>query len=174
MVTNDEVSLRPERPGDEAAISGVIGGAFGGAAEAFLVDRLRAAGALDSSLVAEVAGAVVGHVALSPVTIDGQAGHGRWLGLAPLAVAADHRRHGLGRHLVERALAAAADRHATLVFVLGRPAYYADLGFEEAAPLGWQCVYEVPSAAFRVWRPGTAADLQVTGTVRYHQAFDSL
>jgi putative acetyltransferase len=170
----DEVSLRPERPGDEAAIAGVIGDAFDGDGEALLVDRLRAAGALDCSLLAEVGGEVVGHVALSPVTIDGQAGHGRWLGLAPLAVAAGHRRRGLGRRLVEHALAAAAERHADLVFVLGRPDYYAGLGFEEAAPLGWQCIYEVPTGAFRVWRPGPSSDLPVTGTVHYHHAFDSL
>ncbi|MFZ1431128.1 MAG: hypothetical protein WAS21_30750, partial [Geminicoccaceae bacterium] len=63
-MTMDEVSLRPERPGDEAAIAGVIGGAFDGDGEALLVDRLRAAGALDCSLLAEVGGEVVGHVAL--------------------------------------------------------------------------------------------------------------
>lgn len=170
----DEVSLRLERPGDEAAISGVIGGAFGGEGEALLVDRLRTAGALDCSLVADIGGEIVGHVGLSPVTIDGQAGGGRWLGLAPLAVASGHRRRGLGRRLVEHALAAAADRNATLVFVLGRPDYYAARGFEEAEQLGWRCIYEVPTGAFRVWRPGPSTEPSVTGTVHYHHAFDSL
>ena len=74
----------------------MVNAAFGQAAEGDLVARLRDRGALAVSLVAEAGGKVVGHVALSPVTINGRAGGGRWPGLAPLAVDPNRQRRGVG------------------------------------------------------------------------------
>ncbi|MFX5522399.1 N-acetyltransferase, partial [Acinetobacter baumannii] len=52
--------------------------------EQFIVDALRARGELSVSLVAEMDGKVIGHVAVSPVTIsDGSTG---WFGLGPISV----------------------------------------------------------------------------------------
>jgi putative acetyltransferase len=52
--------------------------------EQFIVNALRAAGVLAVSLVAEMGGTVVGHIAFSPVTIaDGSDG---WYGLGPVSV----------------------------------------------------------------------------------------
>ena len=52
--------------------------------EPFIIKALRVAGALTISLVAEIDGRVVGHVAFSPVTIsDGSTG---WYGLGPVSV----------------------------------------------------------------------------------------
>jgi putative acetyltransferase len=171
-----DLGVRPERPGDEDGIQGVVSAAFGQTAEADLVARLRDRGALAVSLVAEAAGELVGHVALSPVTVDGRPGGGRWLGLAPLAVDPDRQRQGAGRRLVAAALDAAIGDGATLVFVLGDSRYYGALGFEEAARFGWRCTYDAPSAAFRVRLLGGSAgeDLPPAGTVRYHEAFDGL
>ncbi len=45
--------IRPERSGDERQIHTVVEAAFAGSAEADLVDRLREAGKLTISLVAE-------------------------------------------------------------------------------------------------------------------------
>lgn len=163
--------VRWERPGDGAAIADAVAAAFGRRDEAGLVDRLRAAGALAVSIVADRAGAVVGHAALSPVTVDGLAG--AWLGLAPLAVRPDDRRRGVGAALVAAALDEARAAGIAAAFVLGRPGYYARLGFAEAAPGGWRCAYPVPSPAFRValLDPSRAPP---PGTVRYHPAFDAL
>jgi putative acetyltransferase len=165
--------LRPEARDDAAAIADTVAAAFGQPAEALLVARLREAGALTTSIVAEVGGHVVGHVALSPVTVDAAEGGGRWLGLAPLAVRPEHQRRGIGAALVAAALAAARGMGATAVFVLGDPGYYDRLGFEEAAPQGWACTYPAPSPAFRVHRldPGATPP---SGTVRYHPTFDAL
>ena len=67
-------------------------------------------------------------------------------------------------------------RPRAVVFVLGDSHYYGALGFEEAIRFGWRCTYDVPSAAFRVRLLGSPAaeDLPPVGTVRYHEAFDSL
>jgi len=70
------VHLRIEQPEDAAAISAVIELAFADhphsdRTEARIVERLRAAGALTVSLVAIESGAIVGHVACSPVSIEG-------------------------------------------------------------------------------------------------------
>ena len=62
--------------------------------EAAIVDALRDAGALTLSLVAEEQGRIVGHVAFSPVTINGEAS--RWFGLGPVSVEPLEQRRGIG------------------------------------------------------------------------------
>ena len=81
------------------------------------------------SLVAAFGDQVLGHVAFSPVTVDGvEIG----LGLGPLAVCADRRRGGVGARLVRLGLASARDAGAGLVVVLGDTRYYSRFGFEPA------------------------------------------
>ena len=95
--------VRPEQPGDVAAIHAVHAASFPTDAEARLVSLLRAAGHLPVSLVAEADGAVVGHVAFSPVSAaTGAVG----AGLAPVAVLESHRRQGIAARLSEAGLAA--------------------------------------------------------------------
>ena len=57
--------IRPERAGDAPAIFAVHAASFESDAEARLVDRLRAAGRLSVSRVAEADGEIVGHAAFS-------------------------------------------------------------------------------------------------------------
>jgi putative acetyltransferase len=174
MMGDDVIELRAEAPGEAAAITALVTAAFASNGEARLVERLRAAGALTVSLVAVTAGEIAGHVALSPVEVDGRPGGRRWLGLAPLAVIPSRQRRGIGALLVAAAAESAAAVGAGTVFVLGSSRYYDRLGFEEARPLGWRCFYQVPSAAFRVRRLGDPTALPPPGTVRYHPAFDAL
>lgn len=68
------MSIRKEQPRDAQIIHEVTAAAFLEAphtdhTEQFIVKALRESGALSISLVAEDEGNVVGHVALSPVTI---------------------------------------------------------------------------------------------------------
>lgn len=163
--------IRPERPDDAAAITALITAAFGQAAEADLVRRLRADGSLAVSLLAVEDGEAVGHVALSPVTVDHVDGAGRWLGLAPLAVRPDRQRQGIGGRLVEAALDVAEASGASVVFVLGEPAYYGRFGFRPAAGFGWRCSYEVPAEAFRARCFHGAAPLPSPGLVLYAEVF---
>ena len=108
---------------DEPDVRRVIEAAFGGRAEADLVDALRADGDLAVLLVAEADGQVAGALALSPMR--GMAA----LALAPVAVAPEAQRRGIGRALVDEALRFATQSEAAAVFVLGDPAYYEPLGF---------------------------------------------
>lgn len=171
--------IRDEVPGDAAAIAAVLVAAFrqpggGQPAEAELVAALRAAGALSLSLVAEAAdGTLVGHIAFSPVTVDGRGGD-RLLGLAPLAVLPGWQGRGLGTALVEAGLARARAGGAELAFVLGEPAFYRRFGFRWAAERGIAWEHPAPPEALMAVAlgPGAGAGTSRRGLLRYHPAFD--
>ena len=103
------------------------------------------------SLVAEVDGSVVGHIAFSPVTVDvGKNAIGYILG--PLGVRPDYQQQRIGSRLVESGLKQLPEQGAEFVLVYGDPAYYGKFGFKaEAAarflppyelqyPFGWQAI----------------------------------
>ena len=96
--------IRAERADDTVAIAALVALAFKGVrhsdgSEPQIVERLRRAGALTVSLVAEEGWDILGHVAFSPVTIaDGTEG---WFGLGPVAVTPGRQREGIGAALVE-------------------------------------------------------------------------
>ena len=86
--------IREEDADDVDAIDAVTRDAFrthpfSRQTEHLIVHGLRAAGALSLSLVATVDGDVIGHVAFSPVSIDGASGV--WWGLGPVSVAPAQR-----------------------------------------------------------------------------------
>src|SRR5687767_1722543 len=164
------VVVRPEEPGDAAAIHAVHAASFPTAGEARLVNLLRAAGRLTISLVAESGGSVVGHLAFSPVTVgSGEIG----AGLGPVAVADAHRRRGVGERLIREGLAACRAAGFAWAVVLGDPGYYRRFGFRPAAEFGLSDEYG-GGAAFQVMElvPGR---LPVgAGLVRYAEEFASL
>lgn len=127
------MQVRNELPEDIAAIHTVTRDAFLSApyssgTEQHIVDALRAAGALSISLVAEDAGDIIGHVALSPVQLsDGSAD---WFGLGPISVAPGRQGQGVGGALMHAAIAALRDRNAAGCVLLGEPAYYGRFGFQ--------------------------------------------
>lgn len=162
--------LRAERPADIPAIRALTRAAFAGApyssgTEAAIVDALRTAGALTLSLVAELDGEVVGHVAFSPVRIDG-ADLG-WFGLGPVSVAPARQRQGIGRMLVEAGLVRIEAEGAAGCVVLGDPAYYRRFGFTADPALRYG---DVPPPYFQSRRfSGPAA----AGGVAYHPGFEA-
>ncbi len=103
------------------------------------------------ALVAEQAGAIVGHVAFSPVTLGDDPSAQGYI-LAPLAVKPGQQKSGIGSQLVAEGLRRLAEAGADIVFVYGDPAYYGRFGFRaEVAepyhaphplqhPFGWQAV----------------------------------
>jgi putative acetyltransferase len=128
--------IRPETGQDHAAVAKVTAAAFGKQGEARMVDAIRRSDGFvpELSLVAELEGAVVGHVMLSYVEL-GEGSRGV-LELGPMSVAPEHQRNGIGSALVEEALRRADERGEPLVLVLGHPTYYPRFGFRPASELG--------------------------------------
>ncbi len=103
------------------------------------------------SLVAEVDGAVVGHIAFSPVTIHNNK---NWIGyiLAPLGVKPEHQNLQIGSKLIESGMERLSKMSVNVVFVYGDPKYYGKFGFnpevasrysppyELRYPFGWQAI----------------------------------
>ncbi|HVK15416.1 MAG TPA: N-acetyltransferase [Fimbriiglobus sp.] len=164
-------AIRPEQPGDASAVRRVHESAFPTPVEADLVDALRANGDLWLSLVAVDGWEVVGHVAFSPVTVNGEEVSG--MGLAPVAVHPDRQKQGLGTRLTMEGLSECRSAGLGFVVVLGWPAYYSRFGFRPAASYGLTSVYDAGDA-FQVLelRPGGLPDSG--GLVRYAAPFDAL
>jgi len=127
------LSIRPEADGDHAAIRAVHIASFPTAAEADLVDALRAEKLLLVSRVATFGDTIVGHVAFSPLRLEGTLDG---VGMAPVAVLSSHRRRGIAAQLVHDGLTASARAGHGFVVVLGAPSYYARFGFVPARRFG--------------------------------------
>jgi putative acetyltransferase len=80
--------------------------------EQFIIHALRAADELTLSLVAEIDGRVVGHIAFSPVSVSD--GATDWYGLGPVSVLPDHQRQGIGKALINEGLSLLKEMGARL------------------------------------------------------------
>lgn len=168
------IQLRHETPDDIAAIEAVTIAAFANAphtshTEQFIVRALRAANELKLSIVAEEHGQVVGHVALSPVTITDSQGRQAvgWYGLGPISVLPPRQSQGIGSRLMEQALSELRAMRAAGCVLLGEPAYYGRFGFQAHAGL------QLPGVP-----PGYFMALALHGTVpegiaHYSDAFNA-
>lgn len=124
--------MRPERAADWEAIDRIHIEAFANhpysrQTEHLIVNALRADGAMTVSLVAEVNGRVLGHIALSPARVGGR--EGGWFIAGPLGVLPAHQRRGIGRALLREGLEAISALGADGCVLVGDPAYYMPLGF---------------------------------------------
>ena len=161
------MQLRPERPGDERAISLLTAAAFltaehSDGTEAQIIERLRAADALLLSLVAIQDGHIIGHAAYSNVTIGGQ--DLGWVGLGPVSVAPTRQAGGVGSALIREGLSRLKTSRKGCV-VLGDSGYYARFGFAVTPGLTYPGVLPEYFMALR-W---DGAPPQ--GEVAYHPAF---
>ena len=132
------MEIRQECSKDVDAIRDLITFAFKDAphssqTEAAIVDALRKERALTLSLVAIEDGVLVGHVAFSPVTINGETNG--WYGLGPIAVRPERQRRGIGRVLIQEGLDHLRKMNGGGCVVLGDPAYYSRFGFMSNAQL---------------------------------------
>jgi putative acetyltransferase len=137
------VIVRPETDRDLDAIREVNIVAFRGRpysqqTEHLIVEALRAADALEVSLVAEIDGEVVGHVAFSAASIG--ATSSGWFLLGPVAVQPARQGGGIGRALVEAGLAALRSRGARGCVLVGDPAFYGRFGFRPHPGVAWHGV----------------------------------
>jgi putative acetyltransferase len=162
------IEIRNEMPADARAIEAVTISAFrnaphAGHNEQFIVSALREAGQLTISLVAVAEGKVIGHVAVSPVSLsEGAPG---WCGLGPISVLPEYQRRGVGARLMREALRTLRQKGAAGCVVLGEPAYYGRFGFLADPALVFP---GVPPEYFQVLAFGS---LKPRGVVSYHAAF---
>jgi putative acetyltransferase len=167
------VSIRTERPGDAASVRQVHEAAFATAAEASLIDRLRAHGKAVVSLVAELDGRIVGHILFSPVSVEPGTEDCDGVGVGPLAVLPVYQRHGVGARLLKEGLAACGQAGYAFAVVLGDPGFYQRFGFERASTRGLRNEYGADHAFMVVeLRPGA---LPPAGSIaRYAKEFTDL
>lgn len=169
-----DLHIRAERPEDAAGVDDILVQAFGRTYEADLVIRLREAGRASITLVAEKAGAPVGHILFSPLALTGYApphapealperslvrpptpwpgcapGSICLLALAPVAVLPAFQRQGIGGKLIKQGLLAAGPlTWASGVVVVGHAAYYPRFGFLPASNFDLTCPFKVPDESF--------------------------
>jgi putative acetyltransferase len=163
-----EIVLRSETSADLSAITEVTIAAFktlqiSNHTEQFIIAALRAAEALSLSLVAELDGRVIAHIAFSPVTISD--GTRNWYGLGPVSVLPECQRKGIGKALIKEGLKRLRDRHAQGCCLVGHPDYYRRFGFKNVMGLVHQ---GVPQEVFFAL---SFAGHVPQGEVMFHEAF---
>ena len=95
--------IRNEEPCDLPHVHTLNALAFDTNIEADLVDVLRETDSPIISLVATEDGTIVGHIMFTPVELTGSSSL-KIMGLAPMAVAPDRQRSGIGSALVNAGL----------------------------------------------------------------------
>jgi len=163
-----DIAIRSERNQDIEAITEVTAAAFqtleiSRHTEQFVIEALRAAGALTVSLVADVDGRVVGHLAFSPVIISD--GTEDWYGLGPISVLPEYQRQGIGKALIHEGLSRLRNMHARGCCVVGHPEYYKKFGFDNLPELVLEGV--APEVFLALPFDGIAR----RGTVTFHDGF---
>ena len=172
-VLGDCMLIRTEEEKNWAAVHALNAAVFETPAEANLVDVLRQQARPVVSLVAEDNQTVVGHILFSPVSLTGHSDL-KIMGLAPMAVAQEHQRKGVGSALVRAGLEHCKQLGFGAVVVLGHTEYYPRFGFSPSTRFGIGCEYGVPEEAFMAveLQPGYLQDK--SGTVQYHAAFSDI
>ena len=160
---------RTERPGDGDEVDELVCAAFGHEQEGDLVWALREQGAISMSQVAEYENAIVGHLLMSPVLIDGE--DLGWLALAPISVWPECQRQGIASALVTAALDCANELDWAGVVLLGEPEFYGRFGFKPAVELG--LTYKGANAGDTLLAMAFKQPV-ASGEVTYHPLFDSL
>lgn len=165
---NLKILIRNEADADVDAISEVTAAAFktleiSSHTEQFIINALRAAKALTVSLVAEVDGRVIGHIAFSPVAISD--GTRNWYGLGPISVLPEYQRQDVGKALIREGLSRLKNMNAQGCCLVGHPDYYKKFGFRNITGLG---IEGVPQEFFFVL---SFDGHTPQGTVTFHDAF---
>jgi putative acetyltransferase len=144
----DTIRIRREQPGDEVAIATLTTAAFGQPEESQIVDAIRKAGRSAISLVAMEGADLVGHILFTPVQFEPARSGIEMMGLAPMAVAPDRQRRGIGSALVREGLRQCARAGCQAIVVVGHPAFYPRFGFRPGSTFGLRCEYPVPEEVF--------------------------
>lgn len=125
------LTILPENAEDALAIDRLHERTFGPGRYARTAYRIRERmkHRLDLSFTARIGTLLVGSVRLTPIRIGDTAA----LLLGPLTIEPPFRERGIGRALIERALAAAREEGHRLVILVGDEPYYGRSGFKRIA-----------------------------------------
>lgn len=168
------MEIRKERPSDTKSIELLTYQAFenhphhapnAAPTEHKIIQHLRDSGVLTLSLVAVEHDDIIGHIAFSPVMINGE--DSQWYGLGPLSVLPSKQRQGIGRELILAGLTLLEKAGAEGVVLLGEPDYYGRFGFRADPRL---TLADVPPEYFLI-KPFRAEIPVNQGNVTYHPAF---
>lgn len=169
------IIIRKEEARDLADVFQVNATAFQRPEEAELVNTLRMNPAVfiaDLSLVAEVDGAIVGHILFTRCWIeDGSGNSVESLALAPMAVLPELQRKGIGDRLVRSGLERARNLGFRSVIVLGHARYYPRFGFTQAGQWNIRPPFDMPADHYMAIELVPDALTSVPGTVRYAPEF---
>ncbi len=164
------VIIRKEQSEHIEAITDVTAAAFehhehSSHTEQYIISALRRASQLTISLVGLEGDVVVGHIAISPVTIS--SGEVEWYGLGPIAVRPDRQGKGIGSQLIRDALAELEQQGASGCVVLGNPDYYGRFGFKAHPGL------TLPGVPQKYFQALPFKGSIPAGEVCYHSAFEA-
>lgn len=162
--------IRNETESDVEVISDVTKTAFenlpiSNHTEQFIINALRAANVLTISLVAEIDGKVVGHIAFSPVTVSD--GSRNWYGLGPISVLPEYQKQGIGKSLMHQGFSQLKALGAKGCVLVGDPNYYERFGFRSIPELTHE---GVPQENVLVLSFGKN---KAPGVVVFHQGFSA-
>lgn len=160
--------IRNEQNSDIDAITEVTIAAFKNhpisrQTEHFIVKALRRSAALTISLVADIHGQVVGHIAFSPITISD--GTKDWYGMGPVSVLPNYQKRGIGKALIKEGLSLLRSMGAQGCALVGPPDYYKKFGFKNYPEM----IHEgIPQEVFLVL---PFNEKMPKGIVKFHEAF---
>jgi putative acetyltransferase len=160
--------IRKETHADIEAIARVTTAAFktlpiSNHTEQYIIKALRAEEVLSISLVAEIDGQIVGHIAFSPVTVSD--GAKDWYGLGPISVLPGYQRQGIGKALVNEGLSLLKEMGGQGCALVGDPDYYKRFGFHNFPEL----IYEGVPQEFFLALPFT--EKVPRGIMVFHEGF---
>ncbi|HYL98561.1 MAG TPA: N-acetyltransferase [Blastocatellia bacterium] len=197
MAEKIDFIIRSEELRDHQAIFDVNKSAFGSEGESKLVEQLRSDDDLVISLVAEVDGRVIGHIAMSKMSFSCEQGDVPALALAPVSVLPDFQKRGIGSALIKKAIEMASEtganairwnvvdnqtsasagsaetelsKRCNIVFVLGHKEYYPRFGF--SADMAKDILHPFPKDSFMALELNRGRLGGVRGKVKYPKAFD--
>jgi len=173
------LTIRKETPADYETVEALIRSAFEKAEhtdgkESQLVHKLREAPEFIAalSLVAEQENRIVGHILLTPILIeeeDGTTHHS--LALAPVSVAPEFQKQGVGGKLIAFAHDTARQLGHKSIVLLGHPGYYPRFGYQKASTYKIKPPFDLPDEIFMATELVPGGLKGISGTVRYPKEF---
>ena len=154
MTTRDDLELRESVRSDERSIKALYPRAFPDEDLLPLVGDLLEHRDSTISLVASIDSGIVGNIIFTTCAADG--GQQEAALLAPLAVAPEWQRQGIGSALVRAGLRRLREEGIGVVYVLGDPAYYGRLGF--SAERSVRTPYPLPPEWADAWQSQCLGD----------------